>query len=115
MGLVGGRERGREGRGGGKHWDESVLLALADHPSSPTHATVFSVITESSLQDHFLKTTFLRSRDFCGRFKVGASRTPEHISKTCVVFRAVDTADGDREVVLKLMRQENDYRREVSE
>ena len=56
-------------------------------------------------------------RYFCDRYKV-ASKIPEHVSATCMVIRAVDTGfagDGrEDDVVIKLMRHEDQFNREIS-
>ena len=64
--------------------------------------------------DPQMRTYFICIGLFCARFKL-LSSTPEHMSATCVVLHAIDVQDDDREVMIKLMKNADQYRREVEQ
>jgi hypothetical protein len=56
---------------------------------------------------------------FCRRYKIDDAQRREHVSKTCVVLRGEDVVGADggepKPVVIKLMKNEDQYRREVDQ
>lgn len=65
--------------------------------------------------DLAVKANRLRMDDaesFCGRYRI-VSKTPEHKSATSVVIRAKDVLQDYREVIVKLMANEDQFKREV--
>lgn len=65
--------------------------------------------------DVALKVVRLKMDDatlFCGRFKV-VSKSPEHLSSTSVVLRAIDVLEEDKAVVLKLMSRKDQFLKEI--
>ena len=52
---------------------------------------------------------------FCGRYQVlSPLEAPEHMSDTNLMLRAFDMHNGGVEVLIKLMRDEGEYRRELA-
>ena len=57
---------------------------------------------------------------FCGRFEIPSNATPDHATATSVVVRATDKATDANsaspdDVVLKLMKHEDQFRREIEQ
>ena len=50
---------------------------------------------------------------FCGRFKI-TSIKPEHKSATCIVLRSIDIFNDNKNVIIKLMKNKDQYLKEVN-
>ena len=73
--------------------------------------------TAYEVQTQELRELIDNYRFFCGQFEMSALDTPEHATATSVVIRAIDKRAGEddgtiAEVVLKLMKHENQFNNE---
>eukprot|EP00618_Florenciella_parvula_P012279 CAMPEP_0119509946 /NCGR_PEP_ID=MMETSP1344-20130328/29068_1 /TAXON_ID=236787 /ORGANISM="Florenciella parvula, Strain CCMP2471" /LENGTH=829 /DNA_ID=CAMNT_0007546829 /DNA_START=354 /DNA_END=2839 /DNA_ORIENTATION=+ len=101
----------------GKNASRDITLLLLKAGADPTGLKNKDGKSAFDSQTLVIRTTILDYTIFCGRFTLPKTSTPEHATATSVVFRVIDTRADELgtspDVVLKLMKSEERFRREV--